>query len=173
SRLHGSGVFAKRDIKEGEFVTFYPCDAFYVGDPVHSGSTAAIRFDDRMSSEKCEELMKSSAYTLGSCGIGRMFIGDPDVTDDKWFLGHMINDGVAITQRCEDMVTQCVVYTRASRARANVEAVYLSVGRQLCVVAMCANKDVRLGEEVLYSYDFPYWLSQVGSECDGEVMKRV
>lgn len=173
SQVHGNGVFAKRDIKEGEFVTFYPCDAYYIGEPAKDGSHAQIRFNSDMSDERCKELLMSSTYTLGSCGTGNMFIGDPDVTDNAWFLGHMINDGVAIIKRSGDIVTQCVVYTKASIARANVKIVNLRAGRQLCAVAMCATRDIQHGEEIFYTYDFPYWLSQVGCECNQEVMERV
>ena len=81
----------------------------------------------------------------GSLGI----VGNPALSKDPHFLAHLINDG-AMCKRAE----AARVYDVASLTKAN--SIYDGVHK-----AQFSIKDIKAGEEILYSYGEEYWLDLI------------
>lgn len=158
SRVHGKGVFATRDIKEGEIVTFYPCD-LYMSDTDATRTYWRIGDCDR---GRVMELATNGDYTYGGT-----IIGLPEKTEHPWFLGHMVNDGALITSRTRGkLAKQGIVYTRCSMARQNTVFKEYTISGTICTVGLQATRDIKSGEELFVCYGAPYWLSKYHGRID-------
>lgn len=158
SRVHGRGVFATRDIKEGDIVTFYPCDLF------------ASRTNDTMTFWEIGDCDRSRANALvvnGDYTYNGDIIGLPEKTENPWFLGHMLNDATRITAHTRGaLAKQAIVYTRCSMAKQNTVFKEFKIADKICTVGLQTTRDVKSGEELLVCYGAPYWLSKNHGKID-------
>jgi len=97
SEIHGNGVFAKKDIKIDEIITFYPADILqlYIGD-----DESILRFSKKYLEFYNEENFKSNFDKISNCyryncNNRNSIIGDPAFIDNPNYLGHMINDSIS------------------------------------------------------------------------------
>jgi hypothetical protein len=139
STIDGAGVFAKRAIKNGEYICSY------------DGST------------KAPENFQEFCYSLRSPdGIWK--VGDPHHLSD---VGHIINDGacfrlneslrddIGVFRLSSPRVTNAVnQYLRSSQEKANVRFVDSS----FCLYAV---RDLVAGEELFYPYGIDYWVNLI------------
>jgi SET domain-containing protein len=164
SKIHGLGVFAKKHIKKGSLITYYP--AHY-----------AIAFvEGRKNGEKERNIRIMPSQTVMKRGLTfdaeylpymtdinsyYSICGDPRINDNPGFLGHMMND--------------CAVgHSTLDNYNPKDEEVYMNVvlhkvnafikydPNPTCTVTVTAHKDIKKDEEVLTAYGYHYW-TQVNS----------
>lgn len=146
----GRGVFAKRDIMQGELVTFYPGDV--VGIYLSDGKEKVLRKSDQSEVALRALRKRTHAYQMDVGQASRCFIcGDPDLTEDPAYLGHMINDG----SMCSDKAST-KRYNLETNAMQNVAQFFIDG----CHVAIVALRDISKDEELLISYGPQFWLAK-------------
>ena len=167
SQLHGDGLFATRDIEEGDLITFFPADALlFWADGDRSGDVmchfgAHVPQDERDASHIVTERVKSYELYINAALSA---VGDPARRSEAAYLGHFANDGS--TCDAPERVTE---YRAASAAAANACAVVV----QHCHFALQASRSIRTGEEVLLTYGEGYWLARGGHRGEGIDLQRV
>eukprot|EP00961_Rhodomonas_salina_P190350 2568197-Rhodomonas_salina.1 len=162
----GQGLFASRDIEEGELITCYPGDAVLCWEDGHQRGDAEIYHGQHI--DTSESNMRRFANELhsyevrASATIG--VLGDPLLCDDPTYLGHMTNDGACpdFSGNAGDAVSMSDVlqedrdsYETASKARANAEHISL----EGCHMVTRALKPIPASGEVFVTYGYGYWLS--------------
>ena len=152
SPVHGRGVFATRDIAAGEPVTVYPChDILWRPE---SGLNWSVAEPD---------CWPNPDYGLGADIFGGTVsvVGDPTLTSDPRYLGHMINDGARATGP-----DGAEVYKTVSRQRRNVAAVWIDgieTPKALHEgfdynLYIESRRDIKKDEELFMAYGAMYWL---------------
>ena len=165
----GMGLFATRDIRTGELVTLYPCDALVtvVRSPLQEDDDEAtvseIYFDVNAPAgsdwhanfkAQCPEFIRHAWSYSVSISPLRSIIGDPTrATDDAAYLAHMVNDFAMCAGSDKNAIE---AYVAASEGAANVGLDTATTNG--CHVAMVATKPIREGDEILLSYGAGYWL---------------
>jgi len=162
----GRGVFATRDVKEGDVLTYYPCHIVRTSspiigmsskDPSYAGGTWCSVSDCDHS--RVGELVSSGEYTYST--TDESFIGLPEKTDDPWFLGHMLNDSVCITSKTRgSILQQGTAYERVAVAKNNAAFEQHLRGGNLHSVSIVASRDIKCGDEVSVTYGSLYWLGK-------------
>ena len=168
SNIHGDGLYASRDLAEGELITFFPADALLIWeDGNRAGSDTMVFFGKHVpQSERDagpiigERVKQYELYASGQFSA----VGDPARRDDPAYLGHFAND--ACSCLAPDDVER---YRRESQERANAEAVVV----ENCHFALRATKPIAAGEEVLRSYGEGYWLARAGHAASPDELARV
>jgi hypothetical protein len=149
SPIHGTGVFAVRDIPAFSYLTIYPCDGvlWQSSDWTHDEGmrrkmiTCGHRADTHQKSLSFRQLLPEPP------GTGNLIIeGNPALVNDPHFLAHMINDGA-----------QC--------KRPEAVALYEAVSAHKMNSAFCpilgahfSLRDIKAGDEILTFYGPEYWL---------------
>ena len=165
SPQHGRGLFATRDIGEGELCTLYPGDALLLwpdddpanrtpncelnalfGSHVSEAEQAGADLFLRKADARSYELPASKTLSV---------VGDPARDDDPAYLGHFANDGASVG--AGDGAARDA-YEAASAAAANAAHVTLE-GAHFATVATRA---ISAGDEILVSYGEGYWLTRSG-----------
>ena len=141
----GWGVFAVRDLREGELITCMPADL-----SIHNDSGDELwgsHVDDF--AESYEEL---AAYQISE-GDDYTLVGLPSMRGDPAYLGHFANDAAMLASPAEDPLAGVDVYERDTTSGANAEhtSLYLHM-------ATVATRDIAAGEEVLVTYGIDYWV---------------
>ena len=140
------GVFATRDILEDSYITMYPADGVSWQPDNWNGSQQV----SLVSGWKGSSAWQVNAYRQGVEPIpgtrSLAIIGNPELTEDCHFLGHMINDGAC----CKRKAT-AETYEKISAAKANCEM-------NTDTMTMISTRDIKAGEELLTSYGVDYWL---------------
>jgi hypothetical protein len=166
----GRGLFASRDITEGELITLYPGDALLVWNKTVGdfGQEVGVMFGshvqgaDRDASRVSTDEARSFELKIGPV---HSIVADPLLTDDAAYLGHMANDGAILTKR--DNASR-EIYSKTTVDRHNA-AFFVMEGSHFVAVA---TKRISKGEEILVSYGEGYWMSRSysrpGSEASGE-----
>jgi hypothetical protein len=149
SRVHGNGVFARRNIKKGDLITMYP--------------TEIITSKPRSDLEKRWYRSGGKNLTLTECEMATLYLAtventpfqiasiDPDVYSPAC-CGHLINDG------------SCLDKPDFTRADAN-EYIMHSCEKQNCTfvpiagcaVAVVATRDIHKRNEVYTAYGISFW----------------
>jgi SET domain-containing protein len=159
SSIHGNGVFATCDIKQGEIITLFPCHIL-----------ERVSYKDRKSTGTCTLASEavSSAFGPGytcssdprledyrfSFATGNYnIVGHPALDDDPSYMGHFINDAAKPT---EDIMS-VQIYINVSMAKRN--CVMKTV--EGFVAAVVAVRDIKAGEEILMTYGAGYWTSKL------------
>ena len=146
SPIHGMGVFATRDIPAESYITMYPADGVSWQPDKWNGPPQVCL----ASGWKGTTNSQANAYRQGVDPIpgtrSLAIIGNPALTDDCHFLGHMINDGACCKRK-----EASKIYEKISNAKANCE---------MCVdvMTMASTRDIKAGEEILTSYGVDCWL---------------
>lgn len=147
---HGRGLFAKESIKKGDFITLYP---------IH-------QLGRRLEEDKWEIRSHQAAtqtyedYSLNINDNLRIF-GDPNLTSNAMFLGHMVNDPVLDLEE-KDPLQFAVRYFIACKARGN--ATFYRFEEPM--IGIQAVRDIKAGEEILVPYSLPYWEKKTGIKWD-------
>jgi hypothetical protein len=162
----GNGVFASRDISQGELITLYPGDAVLIQDSTAEDSSAAPmgvmfgshvkeggRSTDRVTSQEARSYeMEINKYTS--------IVAEPLIgAEDSAYLSHFANDGASLY---EFDSTSREIYSKATAARCNAAHMVMEGAHLTTVATIAINK----GDEVFVSYGQGYWLSRSHSESD-------
>lgn len=155
SKIHGFGVFSKRNILKDELMTFYPADFIecspnkdrhVLGNYVLS--YRSIRFEKRFGVVFNAEVRDNDyAYCINQTYT---IIGEKTFNNDPNYLGHLINDSAKSNSTEESDK----IYTVISSKKANCKFYNLDGGLH---VAIIATKDIKKGEELFVTYGAPYW----------------
>lgn len=159
SELHGEGLFATRDLEEGELITFYPGDALLIwADADRSPDRdVSLFFGAHVpEAERTRDVLGSQAREYEMTATATMsVVGDPARRDDPAYLGHFANDGAS----CSSPETAArEAYNQATYAACN--AAHLTL--EGCHTGTRAIRPIPKGAEVLVSYGENYWLSRAG-----------
>ncbi len=155
SRIHGKGVFARRDIKSGELITFYPADLMeYTPDKdrnkdkhkvaVLQSERLTTRFGNKFGSDQ-KNRDNDYAFTLSD---EITITGHPSFEEGN-YLGHLIND----FGMCSDSARSIQMYNKLAPLRCNV--VYRNFYD--LHIGIVASKNIPAGSELLVQYGFTYW----------------
>lgn len=158
SKIHGNGVFAKRDIQKGELLTFYPGDKvnFAPNKDSHiDGHKAFVFWSKRMENKYGHDECINVDLGDYKFDIDDRWIvyGDPSFTDDASYLGHLINDGA----KPNDNPKSIQIYCKISKVKANCDFRDL----KSLHLAIVATKDISAGEELFISYGVRYWSNRI------------
>jgi len=138
---HGRGVFATRPIAPLEVITLYPGDYKTIRNSDSDSLQIVVRDGQAVPNEQ-----EYTKYAFRGENIS--LIGDPDVTDNPTFLGHMCNDKAKSS--CPEDES---IYEAVSSKYCNAGVV--PVGSHF--YAIVASKPIKVGEEICFSYGLPYW----------------
>ena len=166
SDLHGEGLFATRDLEEGELITFYPGDALLIwADADRSPDRdVGLFFGAHVpEAERTRDVLGTQAREYEMTATATMsLVGDPVRRDDPAYLGHFANDGAS----CDSLEPAArEAYNQATYDACN--AAHISLGG--CHTATKAIRPIPKGAEVLVSYGENYWLSRAGHAVDASV----
>jgi hypothetical protein len=154
---HGRGVFATKDIKQGDIITYYP--AHFYG-KVHShGFLKGHQLDE-------DSITYIAEYAFDSPN-GNHYVGDPKQDTDANFLGHLINDFYPDpVEELEATGKSILKYLLHGTKLRNVEFVEGQYS-----VAIRAVKDIKKDDELLIAYSPVYWVKHLTSEGMIRIMK--
>jgi hypothetical protein len=154
----GQGLFASRNVKEGELITLYPGDALLVWNTAVVGdSSVGVMFGnhvqemDRNPDRVCTNQARSYELQIRT---GYSIVADPLLVDNPAYLGHMINDGSILLGTDNESRT---LYSASTHKRHNA-SVFLMEG---CHFATVATKDILKDQEIFVSYGEGYWMSRM------------
>lgn len=165
SPIHGSGLFAARDIRRGEVITHYPSHGFVLsnsGTPNSIGGErlvfGAMIIDAPLPNAKRTQLRPPTELERKTYNFAVQpdvdIIGYPDMLDSHLLLAHMANDAVATSDTVENSAGE-IRYTHAALATNNASFEQITPG----IVGMIATRDIQTGEEITVTYGYRYWLS--------------
>lgn len=150
SPVHDRGVFAKRDIKKGELVTFYPGDSVVFkiyeetnhDNMTHQAMISMMNFDMQFYTES---FLNRYRFNVNE---EYYIVGNPNHILDNAYIGHIINDGAILDDKNDTRK-----YTMETRVKCNVGAISLQ-GLHMAIVA---NRDIKKDEEIFMPYGAEYW----------------
>lgn len=155
SPIHGKGVFAIKDIKEGSLITFYfPYFLEYVHPDVLNEKNEGYVIVPISSRRKITNNNGELDYLRkGTIRISDhfMLVGDDQYISDYRICGHMINDPCDFSK---GKVTEDE-YEKQIISKANGSVVSYEKDRRFIYVA--ATRDIKEGEEILVPYSARYW----------------
>jgi hypothetical protein len=172
----GNGVFAGRDIAEGELITLYPGDAVLLQSPTKNDDDADDADADVSSSTPSVVGVMFGNHVVGADrNTSRVathdargyemeinqyttIVGDPLIGgSNQAYLGHFVNDGASLH---EFDTASREHYATATASKCNA-AHFVLEGAHMGTVA---TRDIPKGDEVFVSYGDGYWLSRSDSE---------
>lgn len=174
----GNGVFANRDIEDGELITLYPGDAVLVQDSTASDDDDENDDDDAKNAAAPPPvgIMFGNHVPTSNRDTNRVtnhearsyemeinkytsIVADPLVqnVENHAYMGHICNDGAAITQQFDE--ESRALYTTATEKACNAKHVVME-GSHMGTIS---TRDIRKGEEIFVSYGPGYWLSRSDS----------
>lgn len=157
SKIAGRGLFASRKILKSEIITLYPPHYIvYNITPRGQPGTKHILKSDIVNSKELNWDDKLWNYQF-NFNNEYSIIGDPQLTDDPSFLGHMINDGAkGHSSKTKFIAKDKEIYNN----------IFLRVNNCIpeCIdnlwVIIVAIKDINPDEEILMGYGYDYWITQ-------------
>jgi len=141
---HGKGLFASERIPAGVAVTLYPAHA--VGRK-KGGNTYT------MNVVKDIPYVAREAYFLKT-PTGDVQCGYPEMTENDWLIGHMVNDcgDISCFRRGREYDAAVLYSIMSQRANIRIEW-YRNIG------IMVTKRDVEAGEELTWPYGLAYWFA--------------
>lgn len=119
------GLFASRDIEEGELITLYHGDALLDWEAAsgYFSGDFKVMFGNHAKKENQNYLLTSDEARSYELKIGGclLLIGDPPLVDDAAYLGHIINDAAILTKRDKASVD---MYLKTSMESLNAAFLY-------------------------------------------------
>ena len=97
-----------------------------------------------------------SAYRI-SISDTVSFVGCPDIINNQWFLGHMLNDNCDISSLKKGKEGKWLQHYRVMEQKANVRW----EGQDDCLYVVTV-QDIKAGQELLISYGTDYWFNRAG-----------
>jgi hypothetical protein len=158
SPIHGQGIFATKQIKKGEIITFYfP----YFLEHVYKDSNDTSKENEGIilvpiisrrdfNLENNGELL---AMRRGAIKIDKDFylVGDDQYIADHRFLGHLVNDPCDFSKGKIDSI----MYEQEIIQKANSSVISYDKDRRF--IYLSATKTIEIDEEVLVPYGCRYW----------------
>ena len=160
----GMGLFASRNIEEGELITLYPGDAMLVWENTvgdFAGGVGVMFGNHVKQEDRTIDRSTDSArqYEL-KIGDRHSLVADPLFVDDAAYLGHMTNDAAVLASREQESVD---IYVKASGEGHNAAHLELE-GSHLVTMA---TKNIAMDEEIFASYGYGYWFSRIYEKRTG------
>ena len=118
SALHGNGLFATRDIGEGELITFYPGDALIIWKDGYRSETGdvGVIFGAHVPDVERDAIAVTQRNDY-EITVTRTLsvVGDPKRSSDPAYLGHFANDASTCEtpERQEAYEAECLLQTNA------------------------------------------------------------
>ena len=168
----GLGLFASRDILEGELITCFPGDALLLwskavgdfcgdvgvmmGQPHNNSINNNNNLEKKKNDDSFQTQVTSNAARSYELKIGDLesLVADPTRIGDAAYLGHMANDKAILLQG-DPKARQN--YSQATLAGHNA-AFFDMVG---CHLVTTATKPIAKEEEIFVSYGDGYWMSRI------------
>tara|TARA_R110000868_G_C10864459_1_gene761776 strand:+ start:166 stop:798 length:633 start_codon:yes stop_codon:yes gene_type:complete len=153
SNIHGYGVFATKNIKKNEIITFYPADIIIKKDKIGSKIYTSERYSEKKEENKTLTNWKNDGSPLNNpylLNINKEYsiIGDSDFKDNLNYVGHLINDG-AKHNRTEKSKQ---IYMKIAFLKMNC-----CYEKSNTCVYIEAIKDIKKNEELFMAYGIDYW----------------
>jgi hypothetical protein len=166
----GTGLVAKRNIKQGSIMNLYPahCLGLDFGDyspRIYADADAKYWEEQGDSQEYLLNVIGSRPLSLLPAFVdsGGLFLDvNPNNPDIPGWLSHYVNDGATILTNSEDGVLE--YYRRSAKAR---NCVFVPFGPSP-LMATVTTKKIKKGEEFFTSYGCMYWLEQLLGESQEE-----
>lgn len=161
SPIHGHGVFATTDIKEGEIVTFYPSHGFYMN--TVNGYKPYVNDNEKDFKTSLKYYIEKYCFHAECTKFGQYgVIGNPKSTKNPFFLGHMVNDGVGnIFSNLEykkltlsDFKNAIIRYVLSSATKTNCK---ILSHPDYPLVYVQTTKPIPSGTELLTAYAPMFW----------------
>jgi hypothetical protein len=167
----GKGLFARRQIKAGTIVAFYPVHAIGADFGSSSVSVGATPADQDFFNNGLDGRVTNYVqYLVGSRAIGTADFGDycrlfidanPSRRDEIGWLSHRTNDGATVL---ENSAKGMLDYYAESRERKN--CIIIPIG-PAPLMATITTKNIDKGQELLTTYGCSYWLAALcGDETE-------
>jgi SET domain-containing protein len=163
SKIHGKGVFALTNIKEGTVMTFYPSHGIIIDDGVMIDNLEDKSFIKNVTQNKYYRKYGVSDYS-SLFGHNLNIIGNPTEIGNAMLLGHMINDSVGNVFKNNENDTDL------KKMRNVIASYYIkTVSNSNCrfaynmkypLISVVATRDIQEGEELLIAYGISYWYDE-------------
>lgn len=173
----GLGLFAKKNIKAGTIISFYPVHTIGI-DFDGSAENRLFSIDSAgETQERRQEIEDDQAYLhnilgkrllmnadiINTLGGQSIFIDvDLGQGDSPSFVSHRINDGAIVMENTHDGVLK---YYQESRKAKNCVRIPFGPSPLLATVT---TKKVSKGEELFTTYGCSYWLERLQTKGDAE-----
>ena len=153
----GNGLFAKKDISQGEIITFYPGDiaSFLPNEdqikPEHvSLETYSQRFKNQFEKNIKKERDANAMMNKYTYNVDKKYriIGSPYFKDDTNYMGHFINDGSKLNP--SDTSKE---YLEASLLKSNCGYFHMKD----LLIGIVATENIKKYEELYIPYGEEYW----------------
>lgn len=166
----GTGLVAKRNIKQGSIINLYPahCLGLDFGDyspRIYAEEDAKYWEEQGDSQDYLLNVIGSRPLSLLPAFVdsGGLFMDvNPNNPDIPGWLSHYVNDGATILTNSEDGVLE---YYRQSAKTRNCVLVPFGPSPLMATVA---TKKIKKGQEFFTSYGCMYWLEQLLGESQEE-----
>lgn len=146
--VRGDGLFAAEDLPAGTLATLYAPDLTVDA----SGDGFALDADMEASGRRLHWVYPPGLVTSAvPAGSERFHVSANPARRDAGWLGHVANDGAALSAADDDAVLRYLV---ASRARRNGCFVPLCVP----LMGLVLTEDVAAGDEILVTHGYDSWL---------------
>ena len=152
-----NGLFAKKDILQGEMVTFYPGDiASYVPneDKIKHEHVSLETYSQRFKTQFEKNIKKErdatammNKYTY-DVDTNYRIIGSPYFRDDTNYMGHFINDGAKLNPS-----ETSKEYLEASLLKSNCGYYHMKD----LLIGIVATENIKKDDEFYITYGVEYW----------------
>ena len=155
SEIHGNGVFATSDIEKNTIVTFYPAHCIICDDEKDYIGRKKHIFQN-------EKIFEVDNNYMTNVNEKYSIIGDPQNVNNSLLLGHMINDSQSLKIDTE-------INNETIENIKNKISEYLLKSNNNCITihnkesGVCyikTTKNIKKDDELLMSYQFPYWFDK-------------
>lgn len=170
SPIHGNGLFATRDISKNTLLTFYPAHAIHMRDMVYS----LKQYDTNNFCDKIENESYNRTYGY-EYDDHITLIGNPAIVNNKFLLGHMINDaglnvfaGINHLEVEKNLKNIVVRYYLQGISKLNCEA-----KKDAHRIKIITTRDIVSDEELLMLYGLPYWYGVEYDTNSDEIVEMV
>lgn len=168
------GLFAIRDIKEGEYICLMPIDYVLLGDDWYTinddyniidfryGILCKIKKDGSTDYEsfvsflqnrkkKCKSFFGSLFEDIFGRHVNIIGVSNSNKVENE-FIGHMINDYIDMS------LVSSNIYNVLSRQYSNVDiSCKLKLFEDRLGLVIVASRDIKMGEELYMNYGSEYW----------------
>jgi hypothetical protein len=143
---HGRGVFADVDIPRRTVVTFYP--AHYVCEQVKGAEHTVQHPQGLPPMDPAYRITINDTVSLCGC---------PDITNNKYWLGHMLNDPCDFSLLKKGKEGKWLIHYRQAEQRANCR-----YNTDKDCLYLVTTQDIKAGQELMVSYGADYWFTRAG-----------
>lgn len=159
SAIHGLGVFAKKDIKRGKIITYYPAHyviTFPQGRQIGAAERDIYPIPGKIAKERGLEFEKNMMRYSVDVNSYYSICGDHRIQDNPGFLGHLINDAAIghSTLHKRDKKDEEIYYVVVAHRMNGI--IQGENGSPLFMIIK-ATRDIKKDEEILTGYGYNYW----------------